>query len=89
MPLPLGGNATPKVEYIGSETAFSLYVNSVEMGVSPWDVRMKIGELMGQKDNVAIVKHHGTIVMAPAHAKAMFGEIDLARIQQEVAKTNP
>jgi hypothetical protein len=84
------------VQYVGSENAFSLYVNSAEMGLSGWDVRMKLGEIVGQaEDGRAIVKNLGTIVMSPAHAKAVlealqktvriyeekFGEIDLARIQ--------
>lgn len=84
------------VEYVGAETAFSLYVNSVEMGLSSWDIRIKLGEILDQRENVTTVKSHGTIVMSPSHAKAMlealqktvriyeekFGEIDLARIQE-------
>ena len=87
-------------EYIGSETAFRIYVNHSEMGLSNWDIRIRFGEITGQRDTVPIVKDHGTIVMAPAHAKAILealqktihmyeekvGEIDLARIQQ-AAKT--
>lgn len=65
-------------------------------GFSGWDVRMKLGEIVGQtEDGRAQVKNLGTTVMSPAHAKAVlealqktvrlyeekFGAIDLARIQ--------
>jgi hypothetical protein len=87
------------LDYLGSEGAPSLYVNSVEMGASAWDVRVKLGEAFGQyADGRPIVKHLATLVMSPAHAKAMmealqitvktwedkFGEIDLPRLKQGI-----
>jgi len=85
------------IEWVGNETAFSVYVNNTDMGLSAWDVRIRLGEIVGQKPEGALmVKNHGTVVMAPAHAKAFlealqttvaiyeekFGEIDLARIKE-------
>jgi hypothetical protein len=64
------------------------------MGISPWDVRIKLGEVVGQgADGRPQAKHLATILMAPGHAKAVlealqrtihtyeekFGEIDLAK----------
>jgi hypothetical protein len=95
MPEPQTEKAKPAIEYVGAD-ASSIYVNSTEMGISPWDVRIKMGEIVGQaEDGRPQVKHLGTLLMAPAHAKAVlealqktvnlyeekFGEIDLAKIR--------
>jgi hypothetical protein len=92
----------PQVEWTGGETAFSIYVNNTEMGLSAWDLRIRVGEILGQKpEGNFVVKNHGTIVMAPAHAKAFlealqttvaiyeekFGEIDLSRIKAVTGAT--
>lgn len=42
---------TTTIQYVGSENAFSIYVNSAEMGPSDWDVRMKLGEIVGRADD--------------------------------------
>ena len=72
------------------------------MGLSAWDVRIKLGEILSQKEGGnLVVRNHGMIVMAPAHAKAFlealqitvsmyeekFGEIDLARIKEATGAT--
>lgn len=92
----------PQIEWTGNEAAFSIYVNNTEMGLSAWDVRIKLGEISSQKpDGNLVVKNHGMIVMSPAHAKAFlealqttvslyeekFGEIDLARIKDATSGT--
>jgi hypothetical protein len=85
--------------YVGEENAFSLYVNSTDMSITPWDIRIKIGENIDVKDNKPVVRKYGTITMSPSHAKATlvalqttirmfeekFGEIDLTKINQAVA----
>lgn len=84
-----------KVQMIGDPSA-TMYVNNVEMAFSAWDIRIQIGEVLGQKDGELVGKNLGTVVMAPAHAKAFlealkttmslfeekFGEIDMARIKE-------
>ena len=95
MPEPQIEKTKAQVEYVGSE-ASSIYVNSTEMGFSSWDVKIKLGEIAGQRDDGRLqVKHVGTILMAPGHAKAVlealqktirlyeekFGEIDLSKIR--------
>ena len=85
-----------KTEYVGPEGP-SIYANSTEMGISAWDVRIKLGEIvgLGEEPNSIAAKHIATVLMAPAHAKAFyealggtlklyeekFGEIDLERIR--------
>jgi hypothetical protein len=100
--MPEPSEKQPQPEWVGNETAFSIYINNTEMGLSAWDVRVKLGEILGQKDGGnLIVRNHGMIVMAPAHAKAFlealqttvslyeekFGEIDLARIKEVTGTT--
>lgn len=86
-----------KQKVIDSPSKFSVYSNSTEFGLSPWDVRMIIKEMTGPPvDNEAVIIHHGTIVMSPAHAKVFlgalqrtmtmyeekFGEIDVSKIKE-------
>jgi hypothetical protein len=73
------------------------------MGISPWDVRMTLMELLGQKDNRIQVEVHGTVVMSPAHAKMFFealkktiqnyeeqyGEIDVSKIRAALTSLSP
>jgi hypothetical protein len=95
MPEPQVEKTRLNVEYVGAEGP-SIYANASEMGISPWDVRIKLGEVVGQgADGRPQAKHLATILMAPGHAKAVlealqktvqtyeekFGEIDLAKIR--------
>ena len=87
------------VEIVKSEEAFLIYCNTIEMGLTAWDIRFKLMEIFDRRDDKAVVKNLGTVVMSPAHAKATlealqqtvklyeekFGEIDLARIHEVTA----
>jgi len=75
--------------------AFSIYCNSIQLGITPWDIRFQVMELIGREGDTATIIKHGSFVMSPTHAKALlealqstirqfeekFGEIDLARIK--------
>jgi hypothetical protein len=83
---------------IESETAFNVYVNNTELGFTPWDIRFRFREIMDSQGTQPVIKNHGLVVMAPAHAKALaetlqntiatyeekFGEIDLSKIKAAI-----
>ena len=84
------------VEFDQSEKPFLIYSNSTEMGITIWDIRIKLMSIFDKRDDKAIIRNHGTVIMTPAHAKAMlraleetvqlyeakFGPIDLARTKK-------
>jgi hypothetical protein len=88
-------------ERIDSPSKFTIYSNSVELGISPWDVRMVLMEILGQSENVVQSRVHGTVTMAPAHAKMFmealkttiqkyedaYGEIDVSKIKEAITTT--
>jgi hypothetical protein len=85
-----------------SPSKFSIYCNNTELALSPWDVRIKIMEMLGAEGGVVELIVHGSLAMSPQHAKAFsealqktiqiyednFGPIDISRSQDQV-KVNP
>jgi hypothetical protein len=71
----------------------TFYSNGTHLGFSPWDIRIKLMEII-DKDNLT---EHGIVIMSPAHAKALlaalqstvqqyedkYGEIDITKITEE------
>jgi hypothetical protein len=82
---------------------FSIYCNGIEVGFTPWDIRLVIKEIVDVLDQKPVIVKHGTIAMSPPHAKAMleamqraiaiyeekFGEIDLTKIKEAGAIAQP
>ena len=80
----------------------TLYVNASRMAVSPWDIRITLGQIVEHTPNGQINEDHVTLFMAPAQAKAflhaftitiqkyesMFGEINVytAKIDETTGK---
>jgi hypothetical protein len=83
-------------EFRRSENYFRVYVNQAEMGITPFDIRISLGELVGMDGSNVVIQRHGTIVMAPAQAKIFlvslqqtiatferqFGVIDISKVMQ-------
>ena len=90
--------SNPPQHRIDSPSKFSIYCNSTEIGLSPWDVRIKLMEGLGGEAGVLEVMVHGTVVMSPLHAKAFlealqrtihiyednFGPIDISRVNEQL-----
>ena len=88
----------PVPKYWDSEKPFVIYINATEMGITPWDIRIKLMEHVDSEGITPIVKKHGAIVMSPVHAKVMlaalaqtvsnyeekFGEIDLTKVNEAI-----
>lgn len=88
-------------ERMDSPTRFSIYCNSVELGISPWDIRMALMEILGQREDVVQARGHGTVTMSPAHVRIFLeavkttiqryedqsGEIDVSRIKELLTST--
>jgi hypothetical protein len=100
--MPVDDQTPLKKTFSEVEPQFLVYCNNSEMGLTPWDIRIKFMEVFDREGDNAVIRRHGTVVFSPQHAKAMleslaetirvyeekFGEIDLARIK-EVAAVKP
>lgn len=89
---------TPQAIYVDSEAYFSIYCNNTEMSVSPWDIRIKLMEIVGNEGKLPLIKGHGTVVMPPIHGKSLltvlestiqkyedtFGSIDLTKVHEAI-----
>lgn len=53
----------------------SLYVNSSRMGISPYDVRMVVGQVIEVAEG-QVNEDHATIIMSPEHAKAFLRNLE-------------
>jgi len=85
---------TANPQRIDSPTKFSVYCNSTEVLLSPWDMRINVMENIPPKEGQAQLMVHGSVVMSPVHAKALlqalaqtitlyeekFGELDVQKI---------
>lgn len=58
-------------ERINSENMISYYSNSVEIGSSVWDFRLKCGEMVDATSEKIVVKDLCVVYMSPSHAKAV------------------
>jgi len=56
---------------IGIEDAPTYYANSVELSATPWDYRLRLGELIEASEERRVVKLLATVYMSPQHAKKL------------------
>ncbi len=92
-------SSAPEAIRTDSPSKFSVYSNATEIGLSPWDIRIKFMENTGTGGPLDLTVH-GTIVMSPLHAKAFLtalqhtlsiyeekaGELDFQKV---IASFNP
>lgn len=60
----------PSLRVAYAENFQSLYSNSVQTRVTPWDVRMEFGELGIATGQELVVQQKVAVTMSPTHAKA-------------------
>lgn len=68
-----GSTALPdrRKERINVENMTSYYSNSVEIGSSVWDFRLKCGEMVEATSEKIVIKDLCILYMSPSHAKAV------------------
>ena len=54
----------------------AIYVNSSRMGVSPWDVRIVVGQVVEVDDGGQLNEDLATLIMSPGHAKAFLKNME-------------
>jgi hypothetical protein len=54
----------------------SLYCNNVNLALTPWDFRFVFSEIIVQSGGKPINVAKASVVMAPAHAKALLGALE-------------
>lgn len=62
----------PAIERVFHEKFARLYSNSVQMGLTPWDIQFTFGEVAGKDEekNQIIIAELAKVTMSPQHAKA-------------------
>lgn len=53
------------------EDFFSIYANSISVGISVWDVGLTFGEILGEEDGVPVIEEAIKILMSREMAKVM------------------
>ncbi|HEY3770785.1 MAG TPA: DUF3467 domain-containing protein [Candidatus Angelobacter sp.] len=64
-----------------SETYSNFYANNVEITVSPWDMRLRFGQILEADEEKLVLEEYSTVFMSPQHAKA-FAQILQAHIDK-------
>jgi hypothetical protein len=49
----------------------NMYVNATKMGVSPWDIRVTVGQVIENADGTNVTEEQITLLMSPQHAKVV------------------
>ena len=62
-----------QLESIRSQGFTTLYTNSAQLEVTPWDFKLVFGELVRSENNLPKIEQHVAVVMSPQHAKALLG----------------
>lgn len=60
-----------RIEYLNIDNLPTIYSNNVEVGVSPWDFRMRFGQIEEADESHMIVKNVATVYMAVDHVRAL------------------
>ncbi len=63
----------------------TIYVNSSRMGLSPWDIRVTLGQVMEIDAETQVNEDLVTVVMSPQHAKAVLSSLTLVVAAYEKA----
>jgi hypothetical protein len=61
----------PQLEFVRSERFTTVYTNSANLEVTPWDFRLTFGELQRVPNKSPRVEQFVAVVMSPQHAKAL------------------
>lgn len=56
-------------KYLMDPNAPTYYANTVDIGVSNSDFRIRLGEILEANDSEMVVKHRATVYFSPRHAK--------------------
>jgi hypothetical protein len=80
--------AIVSTEISNTEDWPSYYTNHAEIRISPWDVRLTLGEIKTIKEGRIRVKNLATVFMSPVHAK-VFSDILAEKIVQYEEKVGP
>lgn len=77
------GMENKQIPISNSNSLRSEYANNVDIGLSPWDIRLTFTELAQNSDGTVSRELKGNIVMSPAHARAMHGALTITLSQYE------
>lgn len=64
-----------EVESRRSDTFLSLYANSVNIRLTPWDVQLIFGEILEADERKLVIENHLAVTLSPQHAKALLNAL--------------
>lgn len=56
----------------------TVYINSSRAGISPWDIRFSLGQVVERTPTESVNQDVVTVIMAPGHAKAFLAQVSKA-----------
>ena len=71
--LDLGALGTPPM--VQGDSHQTIYINSSRVGISAWDIRFSLGQVVERTPNVSVNQDMVTVIMAPGHAKAFLAQV--------------
>jgi hypothetical protein len=71
-----GAHAKRKVEVVRGSDAPTYYVNNINIDLSSFDVRLRIGQIQGADDTTIQVKELAHVFMSHAHFRALVKAIN-------------
>jgi hypothetical protein len=73
---------------VGAESAPRIYSNNVSISVSPWDIRLRFGQIEEATPEKLVVRELVTIFLSPQHAK-LFSDLLAQKMAQydEIAQS--
>ena len=67
------GQPTRTIQRNRAEDYVHVYANSVEVGISNWDLRLAFGEIVEADERKVVLEQRATVIMSPQHAKVFVG----------------
>lgn len=71
-----------ELPFVGADSAPTIYSNNADMAITPWDLRIGFSEI-GQHGGEFRKRMLASVVMSPAHAKALITALTLGVQQWE------
>jgi len=69
--MPDSASGSQQLESVRSQGFVSIYSNSAQLDVTPWDFRLTFGELKPEANKPPKIEQLVGVVMSPQHAKAL------------------
>jgi hypothetical protein len=71
---------TREAEYRRSNTFLSMYANSTQIRITPWDIQLIFGEIFSVDEQKVVIENQLAVTLSPQQAKALINAL-LGQVQ--------